>query len=185
MRRRGWNSWNWVGVSGCDDGCAAEGMAGRCHSEVMMRQMTDVVAAGKLKQLEYEYINLSEGWPAQCFRNHTCTYASCFYCTPLQPLLLLLLLLLHFNLVSETHAWWCPVGGLRTAQSCTTQSDTRPESRRWVIISTRRVSNLASVSSTFLHLVVRACCPAICHYLFSPLRVVIVLFNGRRRSGRG
>ena len=48
-------------------------MAGRCHSEVVMRQMTDVVAAGQLKELGYDYINLSEGWPSQCFRNHTCT----------------------------------------------------------------------------------------------------------------
>ena len=61
---RGWNSWNWVGVAGCDDACAAAGMAGRCHSEVVMRQMTDVVAGGKLKELDYEYINLSEGGPA-------------------------------------------------------------------------------------------------------------------------
>ncbi len=38
-----------------------------------MRQMADKVASGQLKQLDYEYINLSEGWPAQCFRNHTCT----------------------------------------------------------------------------------------------------------------
>ena len=65
---RGWNSWNWVGVAGCEDACAAAGMAGRCHSEVVMRQMTDVVAGGKLKELDYEYINLSEGWPAQCYR---------------------------------------------------------------------------------------------------------------------
>jgi hypothetical protein len=48
-------------------------MAGRCHSEVVMRQMTDVVAGGKLKELDYEYINLSEGWPAECFRTHNCT----------------------------------------------------------------------------------------------------------------
>ena len=48
-------------------------MAGHCHSEVVMRQMTDVVAAGQLKELDYDYINLSEGWPSQCFRNHTCT----------------------------------------------------------------------------------------------------------------
>ena len=25
----GWNSWNWIGVSGCADGCASEGMSGR------------------------------------------------------------------------------------------------------------------------------------------------------------
>ena len=74
---RGWNSWNWVGVAGCDDACAAAGMAGRCHSEVVMRQMTDVVAGGKLKELDYEYINLSEGWPAECFRTHNCTCVVC------------------------------------------------------------------------------------------------------------
>jgi len=30
----GWNSWNYIGVAGCDDGCKATGLAGRCHSEV-------------------------------------------------------------------------------------------------------------------------------------------------------
>ena len=70
---RGWNSWNWVGTAGCTDKCKAAGMSGRCHSEVMMRQMTDALAGSKLKELDYEYINLSEGWPAECFRTKNCT----------------------------------------------------------------------------------------------------------------
>lgn len=70
---RGWNSWNWIGTSGCSDRCEAAGMAGRCHSEVMMRQMTDALASSKLPALDFEYINLSEGWPAQCFRTKNCT----------------------------------------------------------------------------------------------------------------
>jgi alpha-galactosidase len=69
---RGWNSWNWVGTSGCDNKCGGN-MTGRCHSEWVMRGMADAVAGSKLKELGYDYINLSEGWPAQCFRDHTCS----------------------------------------------------------------------------------------------------------------
>eukprot|EP00040_Diaphanoeca_grandis_P017445 m.90939 g.90939 ORF g.90939 m.90939 type:complete len:522 (+) comp26438_c1_seq2:125-1690(+) len=69
----GWNSWNWIGTNGCSDACAAAGMGGRCHSEVVMRGMTDAMADNGLKNVGYEYINLSEGWPAECFRTGTCT----------------------------------------------------------------------------------------------------------------
>ena len=73
----GWNSWNWIGVSGCDDGCKLAGMNGRCHSEVVMRQMADALARStptspSLKSLGYDLINLSEGWPAECFRQGKC-----------------------------------------------------------------------------------------------------------------
>jgi hypothetical protein len=52
---RGWNSWNWVGTAGCSDRCERAGMAGRCHSEVMMRQMTDALATSNLSRLNFEY----------------------------------------------------------------------------------------------------------------------------------
>ena len=68
---RGWNSWNWVGTSGCSDKCGGN-MTGRCHSEWLMREMTDAVAGSKLKELGYDYINLSEGWPAWCFQTRAC-----------------------------------------------------------------------------------------------------------------
>lgn len=69
---RGWNSWNWIGTAGCEDGCAAAGMSGRCHSEVMMREMAAAVVAKGLKAAGYVYINLSEGWMAECFRLGKC-----------------------------------------------------------------------------------------------------------------
>ena len=66
----GWNSWNWVGTSGCDDKCAGDPY--RCHSESTMRAMVDAMVSSGLRDAGYEYINLSEGWPAQCFREGTC-----------------------------------------------------------------------------------------------------------------
>ncbi len=71
---RGWDTWNWIGVSGCSDACASVpgGLAGRCHSEVMFRGMADAVAK-QLLPAGYNIITLSEGWPAQCFRAGTCS----------------------------------------------------------------------------------------------------------------
>eukprot|EP00750_Incisomonas_marina_P019012 INCI3197.1.p1 GENE.INCI3197.1~~INCI3197.1.p1 ORF type:complete len:526 (+),score=35.14 INCI3197.1:277-1854(+) len=69
---RGWDSWNWVGVSGCSDACAVEGMDGRCHSEVVLRGMADALKHDFLPA-GYDILTASEGWPAQCFRAGTCS----------------------------------------------------------------------------------------------------------------
>lgn len=66
----GWNSWNWIGVSGTTDRCKSDPY--RCHSEKTFRDMTDAVVSSGLGEAGYEYINLSEGWPAQCYREKKC-----------------------------------------------------------------------------------------------------------------
>ena len=69
---RGWDSWNWVGTAGCDDKCAAAGMDGRCHSEVVIRGMADALKENGYAEMGYDIVTMSEGWPAECFRQGTC-----------------------------------------------------------------------------------------------------------------
>lgn len=67
---RGWNSWNWIGVSGCADKCVSDPY--RCHNEENIRAMADALVESGLSAVGYDIINLSEGWMAECFRLGTC-----------------------------------------------------------------------------------------------------------------